>query len=77
MVNWIVFTPSRWSVPRAVRRSHGAIRGSSAVFFVSDAAGRMPVVESTPLHNPHWQYSRNKIACEERLIRAYREQGFR
>ncbi len=32
--------------------------------------------ESTPLHNPYWQYSRDKAACEERLMQAYREQGF-
>jgi len=34
------------------------------------------MTESTPLANPHWDYSRNKIACEERLMRAYREEGF-
>src|SRR5690606_26572701 len=34
------------------------------------------ITESTPLYNPFWQYSRDKIACEERLIRAYRESGF-
>lgn len=34
------------------------------------------VTESTPLRNPYWEYSRNKIACEERLKRAYREAGF-
>src|SRR5262249_13893640 len=49
--------------------------------FISSASvyqkppARMPVTESTPLANPFWQYSRDKIACEERLIRAYRE-GF-
>ncbi len=32
--------------------------------------------EDTPLANPFWDYSRNKIACEERLMRAYREDGF-
>jgi nucleoside-diphosphate-sugar epimerase len=37
---------------------------------------RLPIVESTPLRNPHWQYSRDKIACEEALVRAYRETGF-
>lgn len=36
----------------------------------------LPVTESTLLHNPIWAYSRDKIACEERLVRAYREQGF-
>jgi nucleoside-diphosphate-sugar epimerase len=33
----------------------------------------LPVTESTPLENPFWQYSRDKIACEERLWQAYRE----
>jgi nucleoside-diphosphate-sugar epimerase len=50
--------------------------------FISSASAyhkpprRLPVTESTPLHNPHWQYSRDKIACEELLMAAYREQGF-
>lgn len=34
------------------------------------------ITESTPLYNPYWKYSQNKIACEERLQRAYRDQGF-
>jgi nucleoside-diphosphate-sugar epimerase len=34
------------------------------------------VTESTPLNNPYWQYSRDKIACEDRLVHAYREEGF-
>lgn len=36
----------------------------------------LPIRESTPLRNPEWQYSRDKIACEDLLVRAYREQGF-
>jgi nucleoside-diphosphate-sugar epimerase len=36
----------------------------------------VPVTESTPLSNPYWHYSRDKIACEDRLVRAYREEGF-
>jgi nucleoside-diphosphate-sugar epimerase len=50
--------------------------------FISSASAyqtpplRLPVTESTPLKNPFWQYSRDKIACEELLVRAYREQGF-
>jgi nucleoside-diphosphate-sugar epimerase len=49
--------------------------------FISSASayqtppGRMPVRESTPLHNPFWQYSRDKIACEELLVAAYRDHG--
>ena len=34
------------------------------------------ITEGTPLANPHWEYSRNKIACEELLMRQYRENGF-
>jgi nucleoside-diphosphate-sugar epimerase len=50
--------------------------------FISSASAykkpidHWPITESTPLKNPHWQYSRNKIACEDRLLRAYREDGF-
>jgi nucleoside-diphosphate-sugar epimerase len=50
--------------------------------FISSASayqkpvGRLPIVESTPLRNPIWPYSQDKIACEELLVRAYRENGF-
>jgi nucleoside-diphosphate-sugar epimerase len=50
--------------------------------FISSASAyqtppaRLPVVESTPLRNPLWQYSRDKIACEDLLVRAYRDTGF-
>jgi nucleoside-diphosphate-sugar epimerase len=50
--------------------------------FISSASAyqtppqRLPVVESTPLRNPLWQYSRDKIACERLLTDAYRTTGF-
>jgi nucleoside-diphosphate-sugar epimerase len=50
--------------------------------FISSASAyqkppaRLPILESTPLRNPFWQYSRDKIACEDLLVRAYREEGF-
>ncbi len=50
--------------------------------FVSSASAyqkpveRLPITESTPLRNPYWQYSRDKIAGEELLTTAYRETGF-
>lgn len=50
--------------------------------FVSSASAyqkppsRLPVTESTPLRNPYWQYSRDKIACEDVLVAAYRDRGF-
>ncbi|TLM88007.1 NAD-dependent epimerase/dehydratase family protein [Pseudarthrobacter sp. NamE5] len=50
--------------------------------FISSASAyqkpptRLPIRESTPLKNPFWQYSRDKIACEELFYEAYREQDF-
>jgi nucleoside-diphosphate-sugar epimerase len=50
--------------------------------FVSSASAyqkpiaALPIVESTPLRNPFWEYSRDKIAGEELLVAAYRESGF-
>jgi nucleoside-diphosphate-sugar epimerase len=50
--------------------------------FISSASAyqkpiaALPIVESTPLRNPFWQYSREKIACEDLLVAAYRESGF-
>jgi nucleoside-diphosphate-sugar epimerase len=50
--------------------------------FISSASAyqtppaRLPVSESTPLRNPYWEYSRDKIACEDLLVAAYREEGF-
>jgi nucleoside-diphosphate-sugar epimerase len=34
------------------------------------------ITESVPLHNPFWQYARDKIAAEEVLRLAYRDRGF-
>ncbi len=51
------------------------------IFISSASAYQKPlsspyITESTPLYNPFWQYSRNKIACEEYLMKEYREHGF-
>jgi nucleoside-diphosphate-sugar epimerase len=49
--------------------------------FISSASAyekpptRLPVTEATPLRNPFWQYSRDKIACEDALLAAHRERG--
>jgi nucleoside-diphosphate-sugar epimerase len=37
---------------------------------------RLPILESTPLRNPFWQYARDKIACEDLLVKTYRQDGF-
>jgi len=51
------------------------------IFISSASAYQKPpthavITESTPLANPYWDYSRNKIACEEVLMKVYRERGF-
>ena len=51
------------------------------IFISSASAYQKPlsspfITESTPLYNPYWEYSRNKIACEEYLMKEYRENGF-
>lgn len=51
------------------------------IFISSASAYQKPprhylITEETPLENPYWEYSRNKIACEERLMKAYQDEGF-
>jgi nucleoside-diphosphate-sugar epimerase len=77
VVDWVAFTPGQ------VQADIGLFRGRTGQYvFISSASAyqtppaRMPVTESTPLRNPFWQYSRDKIACEDLLVHAYREQGF-
>jgi nucleoside-diphosphate-sugar epimerase len=77
VVDWIAFTPDQ--IERDIRLFRG--RANQFVFISSASAYQRPVghyliTESTPLANPFWQYSRDKIACEERLMLAYRDEGF-
>jgi nucleoside-diphosphate-sugar epimerase len=56
-------------------------RTGQYVFISSASAYQKPashylITESTPLANPFWDYSRSKIACEDALVRAYRESAF-
>jgi len=77
VVNWIVFTEEQ------IQRDIELFRDKTDqyVFISSASAYQKPpthymITESTPLANPYWQYSRNKIACEQQLLEAYRESGF-
>ncbi len=77
VVDWVAYTPEH--VEADIELFSG--RAGQYVFISSASAyqtppSRMPVTESTPLRNPLWQYSRHKIACEDRLVRAYREENF-
>ena len=77
VVNWIVFVPEQIEMDINIFRGRTKqyVFISSASAYQTPPAG-LPVTESTVLDNPEWEYSRNKIACEERLVRAYREEKF-
>ena len=77
VVDFIAFTPEHIELDLQLfrGRTHQYVFISSASAYQTPPAG-LPVTESTPLDNPFWDYSRAKIACEERLLRAYREDKF-
>jgi nucleoside-diphosphate-sugar epimerase len=77
VVDFVAFMPQ--DIERDLRLFEGHV--GQYVFISSASVYQRPVrhylvTESTPLANPHWDYSRAKIACEERLMRAHRETGF-
>ncbi len=77
VVDWIAYTPD--DVERDLALFRGRV--GQYVFISSASAYEKPpsnylITESTPLSNPFWEYSRDKIACEERLMQAYRDEGF-
>ncbi len=70
-------------VPAQLERDIRLFTGKTKQFmYISSASAYHKPVrdyrinEGTTLANPYWQYSRDKIACEELLLRAYRENGF-
>lgn len=70
-------------LPSQVERDHRLFAGRTRqyVYISSASAYNKParnyvINEGTTLANPHWQYSRDKIACEELLMKYYREEGF-
>jgi nucleoside-diphosphate-sugar epimerase len=77
VVNWISFTPDHVEADIELFRDR-----AGQYIFISTASAyqkplsTLPITESTPLHNPFWAYSQAKIACEERLVQAYRQDQF-
>lgn len=77
VADFIAFTPDQ------AERDYRLFKGKTSqyIFISSASAYQKPlascfITESTPLANPYWEYSRNKIACEEFLMGKYREDGF-
>ncbi len=77
VADFIAFVPAQ--VERDIRLFTGITK--QYIFISSASAYQKPlsdyrITESTPLANPYWEYSRNKIACEELLISEYRKNNF-
>ena len=77
VVNWIAFTLE--DIERDFKLFSGITK--QYIFISSASAYQKPpsspyITESTPLKNPFWQYSRNKIACEDKLLDSYRNFDF-
>jgi Nucleoside-diphosphate-sugar epimerases len=77
VVDFVAFVPGQ--LERDVRLFTGRTR--QFIFISSASAYQKPlnhylINESTPLANPLWEYSQNKIACEEYLMAEYRKNGF-
>ena len=77
VVDWIAYMPDH------VQRDIDLFNGRTGQYiFISSASvyqtppSNSPVKESTLLDNPYWEYSRDKIACEELLVKAYRDEQF-
>ncbi len=77
VVDWIAFEPQH------IHHDIELFAGITKQFvFISSASAyqtppeQLPITEDTPLHNPFWEYSRLKMACEEVLQDAYRNNGF-
>jgi len=69
-------------VPEHVATVLSAVEGRTGQYvYISSASAYekppryLPVTESTPLRNPFWQYSRDKIACEQLLVDAHRSRA--
>lgn len=69
--------------PAQLERDYRLFEGKTKQFiYISSASAYQKplsdyrINEGTPLANPYWEYSRNKIAGEEYLMKLYREKGF-
>ncbi len=77
VVDYIAYTVD--DIERDLRLFRG--KTDQFVFISSASAYQKPVrnyiiTERTPLENPFWEYSRDKIACEDKLMFAYLDEGF-
>ena len=77
VVNWLVFTPEQLEADIELfrgRTAHYLLISSASAYQKPTTS--FPITESTPLSNPFFAYSRDKIACEERITREFRDSAF-
>ncbi len=77
VVNFIAYEPQ--DIDRDFQLFAGKTK--QYIFISSASCYQTPlsnpvITESTPLHNPTWDYSHHKILCEDRLMELYRQEGF-
>jgi len=77
VVNWIAYSPEH------VDKDYEIFKGKTSQYiFISSASAyqkppdTLPIKETEPLINPYWEYSRNKIKCEEYLLRVFEDYEF-
>jgi nucleoside-diphosphate-sugar epimerase len=75
VADFLSFTPDQLHLDTFRDRTGQYVFISSASAYQTPPS-RLPVTESTPLRNPFWEYSRNKIACEDVLVAEYRASGY-
>ncbi|MCR5057786.1 MAG: SDR family oxidoreductase [Clostridiales bacterium] len=70
-------------IPEQLQRDFRLFKDKTKQFiYISSASAYQKppkgyvITEETPLENPYWEYSRNKIACEKLLMDLYRNEGF-
>ncbi|HEX2101204.1 MAG TPA: SDR family oxidoreductase, partial [Candidatus Synoicihabitans sp.] len=78
VVDFLAFTPAHIDDRLRLFLGHTGqyVFISSASAYQKPLRGHPLITESTPLANPLWDYSRNKIACEERLLGEFRANEF-
>jgi nucleoside-diphosphate-sugar epimerase len=76
VVQWVAYEPAQVEQDMRVFRHVGQYMFISSASVYEKPPSSWMITESTPTVNPYWQYSRDKIACEEALRRAYGEMGF-
>jgi nucleoside-diphosphate-sugar epimerase len=77
VVNWIAFNEA--DIFRDITFFKGKIK--QYIFISSASVYRKPstqtiITEATPIQNPFWDYAKNKIKCEERLMQAFKDEQF-